>query len=236
MPLIGWRFAPRDLHPPGVGFFDRITSDLGPDDDPDIEAFEDPTSPWIGGVVAAELVLARSEQAAVVLTSIVTYPDSFAFTVQSYLHRSVKPKNTHRGLAGWGWRDVDDDTADLPDGLLRLGLVWPDGGQATNIDTWRRGWPSPDETAPSHGLEEHGGSGSDREYRTEFHAWPVPEVGDLTFIVEWPRYGIPETRAILEGTLLRDAASRARPVWEGDEDRAPPPQSSGDDAGGAGAR
>ena len=203
-----------------MGFFDDVASERGVDETAEAGEFEDPTAPWVGGVVATEVVLAQSDEAAVVLSSVVAFPESFSFTVRSYLHRSVKSRRGYRGLGGaLRWHDVDEETTDLPDDLLRLGLAWPDGGRATNVDHWRRGWPGPDETEPMHGLEEGGGGGSDREYESNFHAWPVPDAGDLTFVVEWPRYGISETTTTIDGDLIRAAASRARPVWSGDSDR-----------------
>ncbi len=178
--------------------------------------FDPGTSPWIGGVVPIELVLARSDEAAVVLRQVVAYPTGFDFTIEAFLHRSVPRR---RRVPFGPRRHHQNPDEDVPDDFLRVGLAWPDGGRATNVDRWGRQWPSPDETEPMHGLEEGAGGGSDREYHWAYSAWPIPADGELQFVVEWPAFGIEETATALDGTVVRDAAQRARPVWEIDADR-----------------
>jgi len=35
----------------------------------------------------------------------------------------------------------------------------------------------------------------------------------LTFVCEWPAYGIPETRAAIDGQLILDAARHSIQIW-----------------------
>ena len=191
-----------------MGFFEMPEPEDDLEDEEEDDFFDD-HAPWTGGVVPLDLVVARSDQAAVVVTHISAFPDGFAFTVESYLHRSVPRRRARIVHPHW-----DDDGEARRDEVLRFGLSWPDGGRATNIDSWGRRWP--DATEPAHGLEENGGGGSDRHYSWEFWAWPLPGPGQLRFVVEWPAFGIPETAQAIDAQLLIDAAAKARPVWPDD--------------------
>jgi hypothetical protein len=199
-----------------MGFFqlpEPSEDDRFAEDDDD--EFDDPSAHWVGGVVPVELVVARSEQAGVVVRGIVAYPDGFAFTLESFLHRSVKRSRRRRPFHAFGRWDDEDDT--MSDETLRFGISWPDGGRATNLDGWGRGWP--DATEPAHGMEEGSGGGSDRHYSWEYWAWPLPDSGPLRFVCEWPAYGIPETFAPVDAALFADAVGRAFPVWPDDAGR-----------------
>jgi hypothetical protein len=100
-----------------------------------------PTPPWFGaprgmlpGVVAAELVLARTGEVAVCITRLAAYTTGFEFEI--------------RTLAAPGGRDLDLDPMlfgphrhrlrrpgsgqALPDEMLRFGVQFADGGKATN--------------------------------------------------------------------------------------------------------
>lgn len=204
-----------------MGFFDL--PDREPDDDEldvddEEEGFADRwPGAWIAGVVPVELVVARSDRAAVVVTRISAYPDGFELTMSSYLHRSVKRTRRQHLHHPMMWDDIGEPGEPLPDELLRFGLMWPDGGRATNLDGWGRSWP--DATEPAHGLESHSGSGSDREYSQEYWAWPLPGAGPLEMVAEWPAFGIDESKASVDGALLVAAAGRAQPVWPEDAGR-----------------
>jgi hypothetical protein len=200
-----------------VGFFDLPEPDPGEDleiDEDDDGVTDLRPARWVGGVVPVELVIARSDEAAVVASRVSAYPDGFELTLVSFLSSSVKPRrrrNLHHPMM---WHDTGEPGEPLPDELLRFGLQWPDGGRATNLDGWGRSWP--DATEPAHGLESRGGSGSGHEYAEEFWAWPLPADGSLGLLVEWPAFGIGETRSTIEASLFVAAADRARPVWPED--------------------
>jgi hypothetical protein len=170
---------------------------------------------WIGGVVPRELVVARSQQAAVVVRGLVAYPEGFEFTLQAFVHHSVRLKRRYHDLFWHHHRRSGGGP--VPDELLRFGVAWPDGGRATNLDHWGRDWP--DATEPVHGIEEHGGGGTNREYTQDYWAWPLPGPGELRFVCEWPAFGIVETFAAVDGTLLIEASQRATPVWPDDAGR-----------------
>ena len=205
-----------------MGFFDLPERDPE-EEDLELEDEQDELegsrpAAWIGGVVPVELLVARSEEAAVTAGRILAYPDGFELTVNSYLHRSVTGRRRRNRHHPFMWQHMAEPGEPLPEDLLRIGLAWPDGGRATNVDAWGRSWP--DATEPAHGLDEHGGGGSDWSYSHEFWAWPVPEAGPLRVVVEWPAFGIAETSTEIDGRLIADAAARARPVWPEDAGRA----------------
>lgn len=204
-----------------MGFFDL--PDREPEDDElDVDDEEDDfeglrPATWIAGVVPLELVIARSDRAAVVVSRISAYPDGFELTVNSYLHRSVKRTRRRHVQHPMMWHDMGEPGEPLPDEMLRFGLAWPDGGRATNLDAWGRSWR--DATEPAHGLESHSGGGSDREYSQEYWAWPLPGSGPLALVVEWPAFDIGETTTSIDGSLLINAAERSQPVWPEDAGR-----------------
>ena len=201
-----------------MGFFDLPEhdpedDDLEPDED---EEFDDGRpGPWVGGVVPVELLIAQSEEAAVTVSRIVAYPDGFELTVNSYLRRSVRRARRRRHHPMM-WHDYGEPGEPIPEEFLRIGVAWPDGGRATNLEQWGRLWP--DATEPAHGLEEHGGGGSTEEYSHEFWAWPLPDGGPLRIVVEWPAFGIPETAVAVDADLIAKGAARARSVWPEDAD------------------
>ena len=61
---------------------------------------------------------------------------------------------------------------------------------------------------------EHGSSGgTGRRWDGNFWVHPLPPDGPVTFVASWPEYGAAETRAGLDGTVIRAAAARAVVLW-----------------------
>jgi hypothetical protein len=197
-----------------VSFFERPAhnGEDFEDDEDDLDSDEELAAIHLGGVVPTELMLARSETAAVALGSILAFPDGFEFN----LHVWTRGRTVRRRRFGFSpvRLDLDDLEPDepLPDELLRFGIEFPDGARVSNLDTpsWRL---SPDATEPQHGMSSSSGGGSDRDYHSEWWAWPLPNDGLVGFVCEWPLHGIPETRVELDASLFQDAATRAQPVW-----------------------
>jgi hypothetical protein len=99
------------------------------------------------------------------------------------------------------------DDGSLPERFLRLAVQFADGGLATNLDGWT------DEPSPPMLTGHRGGGGGDRRWDTGYWVWPLPPPGPVTFICEWPAYGIAESRSEIDGRLILDAAGRARQIW-----------------------
>jgi hypothetical protein len=171
---------------------------------------------FLGGALPLELLVARSEQAAVVVRDIVAFPDGFNLTVVAHVRREPRPRRGRRFHTGIAMNrmhmmDVADDGT-LPDEFLRLGVQFPDGARVTNLQepAWMT---SPDATEPMHGMESGGGGGSNVRMETSFWVWPLPGAGELVVACEWPAYGIPETMTAIDAALVTDAAARAQPIW-----------------------
>jgi hypothetical protein len=201
------------------GFFGFIDGPTGPEDEDDVAAV-DPLdgirpSAWIAGVVPLELVVARSDDGAIVVEGIRAFPDGWQMILRTIRRSSPRPRPrrrppgvVHAGRAMFEADDRDDE--------VKIGMQWPDGGRALVDEGWDL---AADATAPSHVLESGGGQGGDREYTHELWAQPIPESGDVVLVCEWAAMGIPETHVHLDGEALRAGAARARPVWETDQGR-----------------
>jgi len=203
-----------------MGFFDRpepagADEDVDPDDP--MEDLE--PGPWIAGVVGVDLLVAQSDEAVVLINRLAVFPDGVDLWVESYVRRGVRRgRRARRFEHPMMLHDLDDPRGPVPDAFLRFGVSWPDGKRATNLEQrWTGDWEDlPEET---YGLEPRGGGGSDRRYEQQYWLWPIPATGELSFVVEWPAYNIPETVKTIDAQLLLEAAERAHSVWPEDADR-----------------
>jgi hypothetical protein len=60
-----------------------------------------------------------------------------------------------------------------------------------------------------------------RSWDGDLWVHPLPPDGPVTFVASWPRYGITEIRADLDGTAIREAARQAVVLWPEDPDPGP---------------
>jgi hypothetical protein len=169
--------------------------------------------PWVGGVVPLELVVAKSDMAAITVESLTVFPDGFSFILHGSLHRFTDPSNR---LVAWHDQSMGRGTEagkPVPPDFLRVGLVWPGGVRVTNLDRWGLG---AEVSKAAYGFEVDHSSSSGRKRTDEYWAWPVPKDGILTIVVSWPAFRIQETKVEVEASLLASAAHRAHPVWSED--------------------
>jgi hypothetical protein len=163
----------------------------------------------IPGSVPAEAVLVRTEQVAVAIGSVRAYPNGFEFTVHVRLRREdetswpghADPFQLHRPRRG---TRGDDDR-------LRLGILYADGRRAAT--TGEHYSPSDDDDDRRLVLQQGGGGGGGRSCDWEFWVHPLPPVGPVTLVASWLRHGVAETRAELDGAVIREAARRAVILW-----------------------
>lgn len=99
----------------------------------------------------------------------------------------------------------------LEDRLL-LGIEYPDGRRASTLDAVPLQGPGAvaDEQLM---LVQQGGGGGDLTVDQTFWVVPLPPEGPVAFVVAWPGFGIAESRTILDGALIRAAASRSLTLW-----------------------
>jgi len=43
--------------------------------------------------------------------------------------------------------------------------------------------------------------------------WPLPPEGPLELVLQWPAFGIGESRVIVDGGQLRALAASVKPLW-----------------------
>jgi hypothetical protein len=186
----------------------------------------------LGGVVPLELLLARSDKAAVVIESATVYPTGMEFVIDvRWRERSEEwlfPEGfeRRRRRAGGG----------LPDELFRSGVQFADGSKATSLGSGLdmplavgRGEEeaaeggtiaavddeeSEEESKPSGpvlAVQRAGGGG---RYSQSFWLWPLPPEGPFSFVCEWPALDIGLTRVEVDSALFREAAARSRTLWD----------------------
>jgi hypothetical protein len=217
-------------------------------------AWQGPPDGVLGGVVALELLLARSEKAVVLIDSATAYPTGVEFTVDVRWH-GEPPDRIWQGLSPKPHRRW---TGELPDELLRLGVQFADGSKATTLDSGPaerlaaayarpvedfggegavggsgEGHEAPEMTeGPAEMtegpvlLEQRAGGGGHR-WSQSLWLWPLPPKGPLSFVCEWPALGIALSRAEIDAALLHEAAARSRTVWDDGSAASPPSASAG---------
>lgn len=198
-----------------MNFFDRLPRPPAPEPEPPRPrpVWEKPDA-VVGAAVPGEVVLARTEDAAVVVTGLLAYPSGFEFVCSTVLRREdrlgrmIDPGFMH------GPGRYDDEP--LPPEFVRLGVQFADDSVVTNLD-WRS-FPEPDSTPQTPLLLPGGGGGGGRRYDMLYWIWPLPPLGPVTFVCEWPVHQIPESRGTIEAKLIVDAAARAIRLWPDDGD------------------
>lgn len=178
--------------------------------------------PWTGrpqgpplGAAVEELLLARSEQAAIYVDYLDAFPEGFELEISA----STKVAYHELGRAGdesgpdpFGrhWPTVDERRDVLPPQLLRVGMRFADGRAATNIGGHDRPVGGPV-------MNCLGGGGWGGERGSRFHQgyWisPLPPPGPVELVCEWPAAGIPVAHREIDAQLILDAAERARAMF-----------------------
>lgn len=161
-----------------------------------------PPNNVVGVAVPVRLVLARTEEAAVVVDGLAAFPSGFELVL------SVRVRTPRRQWSPLGlWRD--EGQAGLPDDLLRFGIELADGRKATTLSGF-----------PDRGEQEgpvligRGGGGGVTHWDQTYWVWPLPPPGPLAFVCEWPAEGISLTRAEIDAGLVLEAAARAEILWD----------------------
>jgi hypothetical protein len=171
-----------------------------------------PRPPWYGpptgtlpGVIPLELVLAKSNRAAVYISRLTAYPSGFEVDVVTVSH----PDHDDLDPALFGVRGRGSGHGEG----LRFGVEFAGGAKATNVGGGIGVEPGTQPTGPvlhSGG----GGGGGGGHWRASYWVWPLPPAGPLAFVCEWPVAGIPLTRAQLDARVVLDAARRALVLFE----------------------
>ena len=161
---------------------------------------------WVPAAVPMEFILGRSDDAAVAVANVGAHRTGFEFSLITAVRlldqaeRRFHPRMIHRGL-------VDGE---LSPEFLRLELRFADGSMVTSANEY----PGPrDMELPGPVLQMTGGHGADRHYRAGYWVSPLPPEGTLTFVCEWPAFGIAECRVDIDPPPILEAAGRSLALW-----------------------
>jgi hypothetical protein len=178
--------------------------------------------PWTGrpqgpplGVAVSELLLARSERAAVYVDYVDAYPEGFelkirASTTVAYHELSREGDDSGPDVFGRHWPMVGERRDVLPRELLRIGVQFADGRAATNIGGHDRPVAGPTMWSLSGG---GGGGGGESRFRQSYWISPLPPPGPVGIVCEWPAVDIPVVRHEIDARLILDAAGKARAMF-----------------------
>jgi hypothetical protein len=183
-----------------MGFFDPI-----PPAEPLVEQpqpeWSGPPEGVLGGVLALQLALARTDRVLLAATDIAVYPNGLEFSIRGLLRDGPQPGEYRPFLL----HEEDPRT------MLRVGALYPDGRRASNVG--RAALPEGDGEPTGPILWARGGGGGERSFNQGWWLWPLPPPGPLVLVVEWPAYEVPESRATIDAGLIEDARSRIQEVW-----------------------
>jgi hypothetical protein len=153
--------------------------------------------------------IASNDTVALILAVARVYSNGVEFLIDRRLRRG--------GLSRRDWQQMQwqmhDHYAQQDPDRLRYGVVLGDG-QQLNL-----GRPPGmfGEVPEKHSLSLSGGGGGGSEdfYRFDdgVWLWPLPPEGPLEVVAQWPAFGVPESRVVLDSAPLIELAAQARPVW-----------------------
>ncbi len=168
--------------------------------------------------VALTILLGRNDDTAVGITQIEAFSAGFRFTLAVRLRR-VPPELVDGRLfmlivphAVPGF--------DIPlERRLLLGVEYADGRRASTL----RPMPGPGEMADGERLAfaQQGGGGGRQGVDQTYWVSPLPPEGPMTFVIAWPGFGLPESRTVVDGGVIRAAADRSQLLWPPQPDMEP---------------
>jgi len=170
-----------------------------------------PPADILPALVPVTRVLGRSALGALALRGIEVFPDGVRLLLRATVVRGDLDRRA--------WRDLTEDVMGHPydadlEGLLRLGVSYPDGTRADLSGVW----PQPEGTpeGPVLTFVGGGGGGSDDRYEVDRDVWlwPAPPAGVLTLHFRWDALDIPEDSIELDGAALDEARGRAQGLFD----------------------
>lgn len=174
-------------------------------------AWVQPPAGILPAIVPVTRVLGRTAHGALALRGIEVFPDGVRILLRAIVVRGDLDRRA--------WRDLTDDVSGHPydadlEGLLRIGLSYPDGTRADMKNVWPQPEGTPD--GPVLTFVGGGGGGGDDRYEMDRDVWlwPAPPAGPLTLHFRWDALDIPEGSIELDGAALDAARGRAVPIFD----------------------
>jgi hypothetical protein len=205
-----------------MSFFEPPPPLPEPSPQPPYRPWHGPPAAVVGRTVALDLMIGRSEKAAVWIPALTVYDDGFEFGVEirhrldddAFLHPFFMHHHLRRPSSS------AEGTDELPPELLLLGMEFADGRKATNLGS-PVPWPTqedPEAMPEGPSLQPSGGGGGGGgRWRHGYYGWPLPPDGPLAFVCEWPAANIAQTRTEIDGGLLCSAAPGTVVLWDDDK-------------------
>lgn len=165
-----------------------------------------PPDNFLPAPFSLSLLLVRTKQVALQLSSGQAYPNGFEFGL------TLRRRDPQRGFGDpfHVWHEAQQSGL-LPDDALRFGVEDAEGGKATVFDGHRHFTTT--EPPSDAVLVQRGGSGGMRTWQFGFWVWPLPPPGPFRFVVEWPGEGVELTKHAVDANAIREAATRAEELW-----------------------
>ena len=166
-------------------------------------------------LVPAAEVLATTEHIAVALAGVAVHSDGIELRIERRLRRHGLALQEWNALMGAFMEHMPYGSAD-PAGRLRFGVVLADGTPVTDASPFFGGG---DPMAHPDGLvltrRQQGGGGGTHAYSSADHLWlwPLPPDGPIETVMQWPAFGIGETRVTVDVGSVSELSARARPFW-----------------------
>jgi hypothetical protein len=101
--------------------------------------------------------------------------------------------------------------------MLRFGAAFADGRKVSNLEGFTPSGEQPEGPV----LWGMGGGGGGGRWQQGFWMWPLPPLGPLTFVCEWPAAQIAQARVKIDSAALCDAAARARELFPDEASEVP---------------
>ncbi len=159
--------------------------------------------PWddgLGRTVFTDVNLAHSPDGAILLRNLIAYPTVVTLGVVALFRRPLVDGPGTRGNNSPSFSEL---LGSVGSGIVLLGVRYSDGTTFRNLD----------DRSGEGKLRSLRFGGNGVEGSCDFWA-PIPPHGDVEVWVAWPAAQIPETRTVLDGSLIRESASALRPPWE----------------------
>lgn len=208
-------------HDARVSFF----ASMPPPDEAEFEEFDEPQLPaWygppqhvLGGTVALDQVLVRTEHVFIGISRARGFASGVALDVTIAVRRGEWSAQRWADLdtAMWGQRHHPGSPWNA-DTAIRFGIELADGRRAATTRPHLHPFAGGQEPDPPV-LIEGGGSGGGgprfQDRHAELWLWPLPEGDTVDLVVAWPALEVPETRTTIGTAAIVTAAQRAQPFW-----------------------
>lgn len=155
-------------------------------------------------------IIARNDKAVIGVAGGLAYTTGFELSFYVFTSEAMPVDS---GFERGPFDRIGLDFGELPPEFLRLGLEYADGSKSMNSKPRplpHGGEDNGDQIEPT--MRHKRGEGRDREWQQDFWCWPLPPIGALQLICEWPAKEIGLTRFEVDAQLILDAAARAQTI------------------------